>query len=221
MGEQWHYTRVGQQFGPVSAAELKRMASSGHLSPTDMVWKAGMPNWVQAEKLKGLFTGAPAATATPQHQPPVHSQAADMSPPPEPMPILTNNANPLKTPAITLIVAGGFLAFVALFCTVHAFNVTEFQLRTEPPMFKTVYIFFSLVLLALSGIVIFGGIVMLKQTNYGLSVAGAFICIGVGLLAGAIIWLPFVIVPFGMWALIVLLKPETKEIFAKAKSAVR
>ena len=60
-GEQWYYMRAGKQSGPVSAAELKRMASCGHLSPTDMVWKEGMPNWVSAEKLKGLFA-APVAS---------------------------------------------------------------------------------------------------------------------------------------------------------------
>ena len=101
MNEQWYYTSAGKQSGPVSGPELKRMASSGHLSPDDMVWKEGMPNWVPAAKLKGLFTATPAATATPLPQPPApascpaHSQEAGMSTPPEPMPNLTNNANPM------------------------------------------------------------------------------------------------------------------------------
>src|SRR6516225_4826640 len=42
-GDQWYYGRGGKQYGPVSAAELKQMASGGHLSPTDMVRKEGMP----------------------------------------------------------------------------------------------------------------------------------------------------------------------------------
>ena len=64
MGEQWHYSRGGQQAGPISAAELKQLASSGKLSRTDMVWKDGMPNWVPAEKINGLFA-APAASTPP------------------------------------------------------------------------------------------------------------------------------------------------------------
>ena len=232
MGEQWHYTRGGQQFGPVPAAELKRMASSGDLSPTDMVWKEGMPNWVSAEKLKGLFPGSPAVTATPPPQPPApaswpaHSQEAGMSSPPEHMPIITNNANPLKTPAITLVIAGGILAIVGLFSILVPFIIPQphmFMKQEDAQtlmIVKALAILGGLVLLALSGVVVFGGIAMLKQTSYGLSMAGALTCSGVGLL-GVIICLPMVIVaPFGIWALIVLQKPETKALFAKAKSAV-
>jgi hypothetical protein len=61
MGEQWHYSRRGKEGGPVSAADLKRMASAGQLSPTDQVWKGGMANWARADTIKGLFDGAAAA----------------------------------------------------------------------------------------------------------------------------------------------------------------
>ena len=71
MGEQWHYARAGKQSGPVSAAELKQLASSGHLSPTDMVWKEGMSSWVPAEKVKRLFTTPHPVAAPPLPQPTV------------------------------------------------------------------------------------------------------------------------------------------------------
>jgi hypothetical protein len=67
MGEQWHYSRGGKTVGPVSALELKRLASSGQLAPTDLVWKEGMPDWVAADQLKGLFV-APALPAQPQRE---------------------------------------------------------------------------------------------------------------------------------------------------------
>lgn len=64
MGEMWYYTRGGTAVGPVSALELKRLASSGQLTPTDLVWKEGMSDWVAAEQLKGVFV-VPASPAPP------------------------------------------------------------------------------------------------------------------------------------------------------------
>lgn len=55
MGDQWYFSRDGKQAGAVSEAELTQLASSGQLSPTDMVWKEGMSGWVHAAKVKGLF----------------------------------------------------------------------------------------------------------------------------------------------------------------------
>lgn len=55
MGDHWHYIRGGNQAGPVSAAELKQLASTGQISPTDLVWKDGLSDWVPAAKVKGLF----------------------------------------------------------------------------------------------------------------------------------------------------------------------
>jgi hypothetical protein len=65
MGEQWYYLKSGKQTGPVSGAELQQLASSGALLATDMVWRHGMPTWLPAEKLKGLFAGTAAPTAPP------------------------------------------------------------------------------------------------------------------------------------------------------------
>ena len=65
MGEEWYYSRGGTPVGPVSALELKRLASGGQLGPTDLVWKEGMRDWVTAEQLKGLFA-VPASVVLPQ-----------------------------------------------------------------------------------------------------------------------------------------------------------
>jgi hypothetical protein len=60
---EWHYTQNGQPAGaPISTAELKQLAATGKLKPTDMVWRDGMPNWVQAGTLPEIFA-APAAPA--------------------------------------------------------------------------------------------------------------------------------------------------------------
>jgi hypothetical protein len=56
MTDLWYYTSNGQQQEPVSAGELKRLASSGTLRPTDLVWKDGMAEWTAAGTVKGLYS---------------------------------------------------------------------------------------------------------------------------------------------------------------------
>jgi hypothetical protein len=69
---QWYYARSDQQFGPVSASELKQLADAGQLAPNDLLWREGMDAWTTAINLRGLFTeeagttksAAPSAIAT-------------------------------------------------------------------------------------------------------------------------------------------------------------
>jgi hypothetical protein len=65
MANEWHFTLNGQQAAsPVTAAQLKQLAASGQLQPTDMVWQEGMANWVPASSIKGLFGGKSANEAS-------------------------------------------------------------------------------------------------------------------------------------------------------------
>ncbi len=52
---EWHYSKNDTQFGPISSAELKQLAASGGLSPSDLIWKEGMVEWKVAGTVKGLF----------------------------------------------------------------------------------------------------------------------------------------------------------------------
>jgi hypothetical protein len=42
---QWYLARDGQQFGPISEAELAKFIELGHLQPTDLLWREGFPDW--------------------------------------------------------------------------------------------------------------------------------------------------------------------------------
>src|SRR4051812_49000835 len=53
---QWYYARKDEQFGPVSAGELKQLADAGRLSPDDLLWREGMDAWTTAINLRGLFS---------------------------------------------------------------------------------------------------------------------------------------------------------------------
>lgn len=76
MADEWHYSVKGMKAGPVSSAEIKRLAESGELAATDLIWKEGLPNWVAASNVKGLFP----KTSTPPPLPPSVEETEQLSP---------------------------------------------------------------------------------------------------------------------------------------------
>ncbi len=79
MGRAWYYTRDGQKLGPVSSTELKQLAASGNLQPTDNVWNDQMDKWVAARSIKNLF-GQEHALPPTAAPPPVPVGVASPSP---------------------------------------------------------------------------------------------------------------------------------------------
>lgn len=57
MADNWFVGRDGNRQGPVSAETLRRMAASGQLSPSDLVWREGMSDWAPAGAIRGVFPG--------------------------------------------------------------------------------------------------------------------------------------------------------------------
>jgi hypothetical protein len=56
MANQWFITRDGKQrYGPFSDVQLRELASSGRLSPSDMLWTDGAKQWRPASSIHGLF----------------------------------------------------------------------------------------------------------------------------------------------------------------------
>src|SRR5262245_49777858 len=45
---QWYLAREGQQYGPLSEAELAKFVELGHLQPNDLLWREGFPDWKPA-----------------------------------------------------------------------------------------------------------------------------------------------------------------------------
>ena len=73
MADDWYVGKGGQQSGPFAPTQLRQMAASGQLSPGDLLWKDGLPNWVPASSIKGLFPEAgqfpPPAASRPAPRP--------------------------------------------------------------------------------------------------------------------------------------------------------
>ncbi|MDA7891784.1 DUF4339 domain-containing protein, partial [Akkermansiaceae bacterium] len=47
---EWHYISNEKQIGPVSLEELINKKNSGEIAPTDLVWSAGMADWLPIQE---------------------------------------------------------------------------------------------------------------------------------------------------------------------------
>ena len=45
---EWYMARNGQQYGPLSDAEMQKFNELGHLRANDLVWRKGFPDWQPA-----------------------------------------------------------------------------------------------------------------------------------------------------------------------------
>jgi uncharacterized RDD family membrane protein YckC len=92
----WYYARNGQRLGPIEETELQRLAETGQLSGTDLVWKPGLPEWRPAGQMPELASLFRPAAPPPPPPPPASFPA---SPPAEFSPYAPPSA-PLTSPPI-------------------------------------------------------------------------------------------------------------------------
>jgi GYF domain 2 len=62
----WYYSVGHTRQGPVTEDALRRMARSGTLRPTDLVWREGMTDWVEASTVEVLFAPTRSFDAEPE-----------------------------------------------------------------------------------------------------------------------------------------------------------
>jgi hypothetical protein len=62
---EWYYAKEGERKGPVSSSQLRQLAQSGELLPTDMVFKEGGTQWIPASSINNLFAGPNAVSTRP------------------------------------------------------------------------------------------------------------------------------------------------------------
>lgn len=87
MPDQWFVFRSGTKQGPLSSLELRRMAATGSLLPTDEIWREGMFARVPAASVTWLFPGSHPAVPPAMRadaSPPRSPAAAPPTPPPRP-----------------------------------------------------------------------------------------------------------------------------------------
>lgn len=67
MPDEWFFSPGDARYGPVSEERLHEMAAAGELKPYHLVWKTGMPEWVEARAIAGLI---PPRREAPPPEPP-------------------------------------------------------------------------------------------------------------------------------------------------------
>jgi hypothetical protein len=120
----YYYSRQGQRLGPVPEEQLKAMALSGQLAPSDLVWKKGFAKWVPASEVAGLMPGDAAITAAIPESPAVTDGGAG------PLTAVAAEAPPgiapragaglpgwTKRPMVWIAAGGGVLLLGLLCCT--------------------------------------------------------------------------------------------------------
>jgi hypothetical protein len=118
MANDWHYTLNGQQAGaPIPAVQLKQLAVSGQLKPTDLVWQDGMTDWVPASSIKGLFSSAKSIGDSSVVPPPGGEKATPAKKPDKPVvPRDWTNMHPAVVLALTVVTLG-------IFGLIYAFKI--------------------------------------------------------------------------------------------------
>jgi serine/threonine protein phosphatase PrpC len=84
MIDRWYYTHAGKTLGPVAAAELRRLASTGQLMPNDLIWPEGGQQSGGVPAQAAIDFTAPASAATPPASPPPSAPTTVPTPAPKP-----------------------------------------------------------------------------------------------------------------------------------------
>lgn len=61
MADQWHVQRGDKRIGPAPLANLRHAYAEGTLSPSDLVWTEGWPQWRSADEVAELTGTVPAS----------------------------------------------------------------------------------------------------------------------------------------------------------------
>lgn len=188
-----------KEYGPVSADQLRQWVDEGRVSAQTSVWSDDGTGW------KALSAYPEFATVTVGALPTLPSIPA-----PGPM-----AADQVSGPAIGLIVVAilGVIVQIAslIFNLVGASFFASSQMPKEAwaNMFSgTIGVVSGIICILMGGLVLFGALKMKKLESYRLAMAASIIA-----MIPCISPCCFIGLPIGIWAVVVLSKPEVKSAF--------
>jgi hypothetical protein len=188
-----------KEYGPVSADQLRAWIAEGRVSLQTQVLPEGATEWKTVGDLSEF------ATATVGPLPTLPSIPA-----PGPM-----AADQVSGPAIGLIVVAilGVIVQIAalIFNLVGASFLASSQMPKEAwaNMFSgTIGVVSGIICILMGGLILFGALKMKKLESYGLAMAASIIA-----MIPCISPCCFIGLPIGIWAVVVLSKPEVKSAF--------
>ncbi len=190
----------GKEYGPISAEVLRQWIAEGRANAQSKVLPEGATEWKTLGELPEFAApSAPPGTPAPLSAMPTSAPAA---------------LNLVSGPAIGLIITAilGFLAQAAsLIMRLVGSSMMAAQQNAPPwvaAMSGTIGVIAGIIGILMSALIIAGALNMKKLTNYSLALTASIIamipCISPCCLLG---------LPIGIWALVVLSKPEVKSAF--------
>jgi hypothetical protein len=191
----------GREYGPITADQLRQWLAEGRANAQTKVLAEGATEWKTVGELPE-FAGPPPALAT---APPA------MAPISMPMPS-GESLDQVNGPAIGLIVVailGFLLQAAALIFRLFFSALAARQTEAFPNMFSgSLGIASGVIGMLVSVLILMGGIKMKNLQNHGLAMTASIIAMIPCISPCCIIGLPI-----GIWAVIVLSKPEVKSAF--------
>jgi len=191
----------GKEYGPITSEQLRQWIAEGRANAQTKVLPEGTTEWKPLSDYpeftmpESRGPGAPPTMLT------------------VPMPSDTALAE-VKGPATGLVVVAilGFIAQVLGLIWRLGFSAFAATQTAQPAwanMFSgTLSTVSGIIGIAVSGLILFGGIKMMKLENYGLAMTASIVamipCISPCCLVG---------LPIGIWAVVILSKPEVKGAF--------
>ena len=188
-----------KEYGPVSAEQLRAWIAEGRVNALTRILPEGATEWKVLGDLPEFAAASPGTVPAMPAAPPSGSAGAEK----------------VNGPAIGLIVVailGVVLQIVSLiFNLAGASILSNARMPNEAwaNMFSgTMGAVSSIIGILLSGVILFGGMKMKKLESYGLAMAASILamipCFSPCCLLG---------LPIGIWAVVVLAKPEVKSAF--------
>ena len=193
----------GKEYGPITAEQLKQWIAEGRANQQTKVLAEGVTEWKALAEIPELATAATIAPPLPQPAYPYQ-------------PVVTAAITQVHGPAIGLIVTAilGFLVqAAALIMNLLGASVCAMQRQGTPEawinMFSgTLGVVGSVLGMVVSGLILFGALKMRKLENHGWAITASILALAPCISPCCLIGLPI-----GIWALVVLAKPEVKSAF--------
>jgi len=205
-----------KEYGPVSTAQIRQWITDGRLNAATRAQREGTTDWQPLsafEEFADLFGVAPAPT------PAAGAPAAPVMPS-APIPTASREIalSAIKIPAIFLIVIASI--GIALYCLAFLGHLTGQNMNRDlselPPQFQRWAqqsqgpraLLTDVLALLLNAAVLFGAIRMLRLQGHTFAI---ITCIIAMIPCNCCCFIPMI--PFAIWALVVLNKPEVKSQF--------
>jgi hypothetical protein len=188
-----------KEYGPISAEQLRQWLAEGRVNAQTRVLPEGATEWNALGSLPEFAAVLPGPAPAPPAIPTPGPGAGER----------------VKGPAIGLIVVAVFGALVQIASLIMHVAGASFLPNNEMPnqawanmLSGTIGVVIGIIALLVSVLILFGALKMQKLESYGLAMAASIIamvpCFSPCCLLG---------LPIGIWAVVVLSKPEVKSAF--------